>query len=183
MSVDEMIHQILKAIDELEGEIDRDQWTDERWTRKIKSALCKVGKRNRYSVCASSVDTDKDHGEWLYDVCWLKYGENDGDEHVWLRCMPMAAECEWGNLGDIEDDFSKLLLARATLRVMVCNSGRLSDDSEGRVTAERLQQWVREFARSQVGDTYLLIIYKNLESRRYRLDVTRAVELTPLEGV
>ena len=180
MSVDQMIHQILKAIDEIEGQTDRQQWTDKEWTRKIKTALCEVGKGNGYSVCASSVDTVTDHGEWLYDVCWLDYDAVDGG---WLRGMPMAAESEWGDMGAIEDDFSKLLVARASLRVMVCNGGCLPDDTQGRATAERLQQSVGEYNGSRVGDTYLLIVYEYLHSWRYRLDVTQAVELTPLESV
>lgn len=183
MDVDEMIRQILNAIDEIEGMERASQWNNPEWTRRIKTAICEVGNANGFSTCASSIDFEADHGEWLYDVCWLEYGGNGEDEHVWLRCMPLAVESEWSDLGAIEDDFSKLLVACASLRVMVCNGGWLPDDTEGRVTAERLQQWVREFAGSRVGDTYLLIVYEYLHSWRYRLDVTRAVELTPLESV
>ena len=181
MDVDEMIRQILNAIDEIEGMQCRDQWSNPEWTRKIKTALCKVGIRNGYYVCASSLDVEKDCGEWLYDVCWLKYGATDGG---WLRLMPMAAESEWGkNIGDIEDDFSKLLVARASLRVMVCDGWHLPNDTEGQATAERMQQTVGEYNGSRVRDTYLLIVYERLHSWRYRLDVIQAGELPALTSV
>lgn len=185
MDVDETIHRILNAVDEIEGMECRNQWSKEKWTRRIKTALCKVGKRNGYYICASSVDIEANHGEWLYDVCWLDYDGNDGD---WLRWMRMAAESEWGeNIGAIEDDFSKLLVARASLRVMVCDGWHLSGGEKGYATVERLQQSVHEFEGSQTGDTYLLIVYEWYKNRwrshswRYRLDVTRAGTLPTLK--
>lgn len=173
MDVDEMINLICIALDEIEGIEDRDQWTDEEWTKRIKTAFCAVGNRRHYLTCAAGVP-NADQGEWLYDVCWLEY---NGD---WLQRMPMAAESEWGNRGAIEDDFSKLLVARASLRVMVCDTGYLPED------AETLRQWVHMFEGGQVGDSYLLIVYEWYEnqwrshSNRYRLDVTPGGELQPL---
>ena len=92
----------------------------------------------------------------------------------------MVAECEWGNFGDIEDDFQKLLVARASLRVMVCDGWWQPDDNEGRSTVDRLRQWIREFNGSRPGDTYLLIIYEWRRQRRrswrYRLSVNNTDE-------
>ena len=99
----------------------------------------------------------------------------------------MVAECEWGNFGAIEDDFQKLLVARASLRVMVCDGWWLPgcDDMEGGATAERLQEWVGEFEDGRAGDTYLLIIYEWQEghrhSWRYRLTANDAGEPPTLE--
>ena len=180
MDVDEMISEVLNAIDEIEGMECASQWSNPEWTRRIKTAICEIGHANGYSTCASSVDFEADHGEWLYDVCWLEYGRNNGDQRYRLRRMPLAVESEWGDMGAIEDDFSKLLVARASLRAMVCNGGWLPDDTEGRATAERLRQWVGEYAGSRVGDTYLLIVYEHLHSRRYRLDLTREGEVPAL---
>ena len=177
MDVDEMIRQILNAIDEIEGMQCRDQWSNPEWTRKIKTALCEVGTLNGYEVCASGVDVEPNNGEWLYDVCWLDYAGNDEN---WLRSMPMAAESEWGDWGAIDDDFSKILVSGASLRVMVCDSGYLPNDTEGQATAERLQQTVGEYNGSWVGDTYLLIVYERLHSWRYRLEVIQAGELPAL---
>ena len=35
-----------------------------------------------------------------------------------LKSVPVVAECEWGDPGDIKFDFEKLLLARAAVRVI-----------------------------------------------------------------
>ena len=51
---------------------------------------------------------NRDYGEWLYDVTWLKY-----DCNYRVIDVPLVAECEWGRLENIYDDFDKLLLARA----------------------------------------------------------------------
>ena len=183
MDVDEMIEQILSGLGEIEGMPDRHHWSNTEWTRKIKTVLCEVGTNLHYSVWASGVD-NTDGGEWLYDVCWLDYDGNDGN---WLRRMPMAAESEWKNIGEIEDDFSRLLVARASLKVMVCDGWWLPDDTEGQATAERLRQSVHEFEDCRVGDTYLLIIFEWHENQwrshswRYRMSVAEAGELTALE--
>ena len=63
-------------------------------------------------------DENRDWPEWLYDVTWLKY-EHEGERL--LIEAPSVAECEWGNKGDIDDDFEKLLLARAGIRLMIFN--------------------------------------------------------------
>ena len=95
--------------------------------------------------------------------------------------MRMAAESEWGkNIRDIKDDFSKLLIARASLRVMVCDGRHLPDGEQGIDTAELLQEMVSEYNETRVGDTYLLIVYDGLHSWRYRLDATQAGELLNL---
>ena len=36
-----------------------------------------------------------------------------------IRVVPLVAEVEWGNEGDVWDDFQKLLAARAEERVMI----------------------------------------------------------------
>ena len=164
MNLTEIIEQILGAIDQFEG-VAQERWSKTEWTRRILTALCDVGTRLGYTVCASNVDS-ADWGEWLFDVCWL-HGKR------WLKAVPMVAECEWENFGDIEDDFQKLLVARASLRVMVCDGWWLSNDTKGKATADRLAQWVCEFEGSRIGDTYLLIIYEwhqgNRRSWRYLL--------------
>ena len=70
----------------------------------------------------------------------------------------MVAECEWGNLGEITDDFQKLLLARAAVRVMVFDGGHLKGGAEA--IANELYRWVGAFEDSRKGDTYLLAGYE-----------------------
>ena len=92
-------------------------------TKKVLTTLCKLGQRLGYTAWATGRDPyrvpDKyrDGDEWLYDVSWCN--SDISDTYDRLISVPMVAECEWDNLGEIEYDFAKLLLARATVRVMV----------------------------------------------------------------
>ena len=180
MNVTETIERILGALEEFEG-VGRDRWSEAEWTGRILTALCGVGRELGHTVCASGVP-GADWKEWLYDVCWL-----DGKQG--LRSVPMVAECEWGNADRIEAEFHKLLVARASLRVMVCDGRWQSgvDDSKGRATAERLRSHVRRFQDSRVDDDYLLVVYEWHEDRRrswrYRLRVNMRGKMPTLESL
>ena len=92
---------------------------NEKWSRAVKTELCKIGRGFGCYVCAGGVDeAERDHGEWLYDVTWLEYGRNNGP----LVNVTLVGECEWAgqtlSSGDSlkyrdahDDDFEKLLLA------------------------------------------------------------------------
>jgi hypothetical protein len=115
---------------------------------------------------ARDVDqADRDYGEWLYDVTWLEYEKNDRGKLVNLVDAPLVAECEWGNKGDIEDDFEKLLLARTGVRLMIFEgiSNRISKPRSEEV-AERLAGMVREFNGSRAEDAWLLAAWEKIDS-------------------
>ena len=110
--------EIMRAVQESLNKIEvAKHESDKVWTRKVKTELCKTGKRFCYSVYARANDVDELHrngGEWLYDVTWLEYKCNGDPRRRSVLTNPhLVAECEWGDLGDICDDFEKLLLARA----------------------------------------------------------------------
>lgn len=173
----EAIERILGALDEFEG-VERNLWSQAEWTRQILTALCGVGQAMGY-VCASDT-AGADWGKWLYDICWL-------DGRQGLRSVPMVAECEWGHVDEIEADFHKLLVVRASLRVLIFDGGSSvgAEDSRGRATLDRLSKRVRRFEGSRVGDTYLLIVYEWHENRRrswrYRLQVNARGKLPTSE--
>ena len=117
----EIMRAVQKGLDSLEvGQ----SWTDKGWTPAVKTKLCELGRKFGCKVGASGVDNPKpDYGEWLYDVTWLEY-ERERDGLKWpataLIEAPLVAECEWGrgkNLEYIVEDFEKLLLARADVRL------------------------------------------------------------------
>ena len=133
-----------------------------KWNPAVKTELCKIGRKFDCKVCARDVDkADRDYGEWLYDVTWLKYEKNARGELVNLVDAPLVAECEWGNKGDIEDDFEKLLLARTGVRLMIFEgiSNRISKPRSEEV-AERLAGMVREFNGSRAEDDWLLAAWE-----------------------
>ena len=124
------------------------------WTEAIKTKLCEIGKdRFGYEVCASGVENPKpDHPEWLYDVTWLKY-----EAERPLIEAPFVAECEWSNEGAIKDDFEKLLLARAAVRLMVFDGG---NQTESERIAQELAKMVGAFKNSRAEDYWLLAAWE-----------------------
>ena len=128
--------------------------SDTAWTKAIATTLCEIGKRFGFQVGASTVDEAKrDWGEWLYDVTWLEYQDRR------VISAPLVAECEWGNLEGVKDDFDKLLLARAGVRLMIFD-GNHRHGSEW--IAEQLAMRVRSFNGSIAGDAWLLAAWVRL---------------------
>ncbi len=91
------------------------------WTFHIKNSVCALGARHDFYVSAADVDGDNtNNGEWLYDVTWSDYGPDglpDNHANRQLRRVYLALESEMGNLGDIFDDFEKLIQSTALVRV------------------------------------------------------------------
>ncbi len=130
------------------------------WTRAVKTTLCVLGKSKSYSVYANGVGIGVEGGEWLFDVCWLHYAKEGG----WLSDVVLVAECEWGTDDEIDDDFQKLMVARADLRVIVF--GDKNDCTEG--TLKILVEELETFAKSNGGkggasDLYLAAAYESNE--------------------
>ena len=133
------------------------------WTRALLTKLCEIGRNDfacKVGANRGKVDrASRDRGEWLYDVTWLKYN-NDR----LLVDVPLVGECEWGNLDQIKDDFQKLLLARAGVRLMVYDGYHSSHGS--RSIAEQLAQNVMGFNYRQEGDAWLLAAWERAENQQ-----------------
>ena len=95
-----------------------------------------------------------DGGEYLYDVTWLDY---EGD---FLTSATLVAECEWGNLPHIDEDFQKLLFPRADVRLMIFD-GNHPPFTQG--IAEHLARQVRHFRRSADYDSWLFAAWEPYE--------------------
>ncbi len=107
-----------------------------------------------------------DFGEWLFDMIWLKYDQQQRMEGVYL-----VAESEWGSKEDVLDDFQKLLVARATVRVMVYDAHNAGD------MTECFREHIGAFHGS-ADDTYVVIAYDE-DPDKWWLTFT---ELTVVEG-
>jgi len=125
-SISEVVRQCLdEAFANLRGK----KAGAEEWTREIRTQLCLAGaaQQPRLHVCASGVE-DAHSGEWLHDVCWLRYGE----DRDCLNEVVLILECEWGGAGAdsgrIRDDFHRLLAGRARVRCMIWKDGHGRDD-------------------------------------------------------
>ena len=124
------------------------------WTKEVKTTLCQACREalkdsgQRVKLFASGVGDEADGGEWLFDVTCLLY-----DEEGFIHRVPLVAESEWGLRTEVGDDFEKLLLARADVRVMVVD--RNYWDSTEDVAAE-LAPYVAGYLDGTPADTYLL---------------------------
>ena len=147
-----------------------------KWTQAVKTELCRIGNTKGLYTCARDViDSQRSHGEWLWDVSWLRYRRRPprGAQALadpaldYLNEAVLIVECEWWNynnkkkedrlnLGDIRDDFQKLLVGRAHVRCMIWDDNRREDDS---TVVNWLYGMIREFSATGEDHFYLLARY------------------------
>jgi len=100
-----------------------ENWSDKDWTREVKQAVCDLGREQGYGVAASGVKAAAP--EWLLDVTWysgvhLPEGAPAEKQLFHLTELVLAFETENSpHFGDIKDDFEKLLVVNAPLRVLL----------------------------------------------------------------
>ena len=84
-------------------------------------------------------------------MIWLNYS---GDT---LLSVPLVLESEWEReIGDLMDDFQKMLLARADLRVMIfC----MEKEKKGRDIIEKFINQVETFHPTEPNDHYLFAFW------------------------
>ena len=182
---DGFIAETLKVIEDTLNQVTEDLKAENsytEWTREIKNRLCKVGrvcevsKERKYWVYASCCDA-ADGTEWLYDLTWLDCKEANltwrDSKGLHVRDVKLALESEWGNEGEINDDFQKLLLVRADLRCMIFSTqtkGCATEKAKAKI--EDLITQVKQFSKSQDGDTYLFCAWLYGEDRFLFCDYT-----------
>ena len=142
------------------------------WTKAINTTLCRIG-REHFGMGVGTrtgkvvAGTHLDYGEWLWDVSWCRE-DNQGR----MVDMPLVAECELTNtIGHIFEDFQKLLVARAGVRLMIHEQFTNRDQPPGRFPGDtfpgnnddraawmagHLAGHIRAFGRTQRDDVYLL---------------------------
>ena len=152
-----------KAFDELHGQ----SAGDGEWTYEVKTRLCRAGTKQGLYVCAKDVrDADKDNGEWLYDVCWLRYDEANPPSGTLvdplldnLKEVVLIVESEWAkggsDLGQIRDDFQKLLVGRARVRCMIWQDTKEQDNT----VVNWLAGMMSRYLATASDDFYLLARY------------------------
>ena len=171
--IENIINGTMIALTELTKQV---KWRD-LGTKEILTALCEAGHRldwgedRQLFTCASRVnpcETDgripaKFHyGEWLFDALW--YLENK-DEY--MLSVPLVAECEWGRGTDVMEDFHKLLVARADVRVMVWEAGRTG--YRGMNVLKEMKKCIKKFNAAE-DDTYLLAEVRSTGGEGWRFD-------------
>lgn len=129
-------------------------------TMKVKQMLTRLGNEKGYKVAVNGEGCTWGESEWMNDVVWAVLNE-DGS----IRTIPLVAECEWPKKEqDVWDDFQKLLIIRAKVRVMI-----FSDNADSNLVRD-LKQQIECFKSSQEGDTYLFASYVHTESSPFSVE-------------
>lgn len=115
------------------------------WTRAIKDSVGRIGLNQKFNVFAAQCEFE-DNGEWLFDLCWCH--EDQGI----LVDIPLVMEIEWDPYG-LLDDFQKLIVARASHRVMV--SWHPNESGWNR-SVEQFRTQVKAYRGTTPTDRYLL---------------------------
>jgi hypothetical protein len=122
------------------------------WTAGIKKVLGDLGKSMTFMVAASGY-MGKSQGEFLYDMVWYRLDQG------YVLSQPMVMEVEWkvALTTVVDDDFQKLVQARADVRVWVGTSANQSDIDRHIANCQK-QIWL--FDGSQNGDQYVLAFFE-----------------------
>ena len=154
------IREVCAELDSVHSRSIGQHWTDTEWTRHVKTAICtscrnvSKGMPQQVKLFANGVDCPVEGGEWLFDVTCLLYDPEAG----FLRRMPLIAESEWGGKDDISDDFEKLLVTRADVRVMVLDRGYWQEDVGAVID---LAEYVRNYESTQPDGVYLIAAWQS----------------------
>lgn len=126
-------------------------WTTEimRAVGALTSTLCHDG------VCAykgSPSTPTYAGGELMYDLTWFVPAPPGPHEVSRVRGVPLVLESEWHGWHNVWDDFDKLLLARAGLRVFIFECDKATPDNWVEVLLAR----AAAFADASQDDAWLL---------------------------
>ena len=121
-------------------------------TRTALTAFGELGHELGFTVCCKrSCYAKADRGEWLYDQLW--YADHPTKEGF-LVSVPVALESEFGETEPaIDDDFPKLLLVRADVRVWLWQS------LAARKHIDLYKDSIKEFGHSLPGDEWVFAVY------------------------
>ena len=104
----------------------------ENWTCEVKSALHEMGRKRGY-----------DGYPWLLDFIWWAKDQR----------MMLAAESEFGNVDEVEDDFEKLPSFKCPRKLLVFTG----DERKAEQTKRNAETYLRQFGEHASGEEYLLI--------------------------
>ena len=135
------------------------------WTTAVNTTLCRIG-REHFGVGVGTArdkvmpGTHLDHGEWLWDLTWCS--ENDQGR---MANLPLVAECEWAlSSAAIVEDFQKLLVARADVRLMIHEHWTDREEiPDPPAMANHLSEHIQAYQHTQPDDVYLLVALDGTE--------------------
>ena len=171
--MDTLTERIILELNRFRGLVPAEGFGKREWTAGVKNALCGVGRSFRYKYVNTVIDhlllpqelrheyQPPDYGEFIYDLS-IQDKDQDGN---WSNVV--IAECEWGDKTYIKEDFEKLVVGRAALRVMVYDNYY--------ATPTDFTKWIDLHQGNRPGDTYLLVAYQGSAEERLPLLYRRIV--------
>ena len=172
MSVNDLTNRIIHELNRFRDLVPHEGFGKREWTAGVKNAMLCAGRYFGYKIINASIDhllvpsqlreeyPPPDYGEWIYDL-----SIQDVQDGRWSNVV--IAECEWGDAGAIRDDFEKLVVGRAALRVMVYENHYAEPDVFCR--------WIDLHQGNCPGDTYLLVAYQGSAKERLPLLYRRII--------
>jgi len=132
------------------------------WTSEIKKQFTKLARSERPEVTIATAESaikNKDAGEWLYDLVWIKFDKNN---HFMLS-IELALESEWGNIDEIYEDFQKLLQSKSKIKIMIFQTA--SSDKCKSLFSD-LHKWYNKYNPKLIGhEIYLAACWCNKEEQ------------------
>ncbi len=135
-------------------------WPNRRWTLEIKAQLGALGLASGHAVFAN--ECLGAGAQWLFALCWVEMRKGR------MRGIPLAMEVEWNlNLGEIAEDFDKLLQSRAQQRLMIFEQRNAADVA---MVLKGLKARVGAYTARQRGDRFLFAGY-DFTGRQFLFDL------------
>ncbi len=114
--------------------------------------------------------------EWLWDLVWSE--ENPNDFKKFERLF-MVAEIEWNmKLTDLIEDFQKLLVAKAPIKLFVCQG---CSDCDGKNLFDQLQKSFNFFSDEYktVDESWIVFVSnKDFSYQLWRINENKKIEVT-----
>jgi predicted AAA+ superfamily ATPase len=126
-----------------------------RWTRSVKHALLKLGKRKK-RYCAPN--QRKDQPEFLFDFLWFRNCE--------MNDILLAVESEKGSRRQVLDDFGRLLLVKAPLKLLVFSTTRRAHRSH-QILDGIQENYMQKFSQHVEGEEYVLLEFVEQDQKAY----------------
>ena len=147
MNADTLEQELRKALNSLP----RAFWS-EGWGARTERIKNRVGKLAPTTVTVYAHRCKyKKNGEFLFDMTWIVLNKEG-----YIAKVPLVLESEWKRGQEIHNDFQKLIVARADLRVMIFSAvNEDSADSEIR----KIKKQVRQFTLGGPADRYLIAAF------------------------
>lgn len=123
------------------------------WTATVNDILWELGQRSGFVVCCHPSGFRKSM-EWMCDVVWLPQPP--------AVSAVLAAESEWGSVGDVLDDFQKLLSFKAPLKALLYSFR--SGSRQLQEVREKIAEYLRAYPYHIAGEEYLFIEYTGSEN-------------------